>query len=84
MKKEYLKTILNWIPTGRKERGRPKQDGKKANLELWKNAGYEMETGRADFIGDWVSNDVDTHHRMTTYIHTMGLQAVLQLQGLTI
>jgi hypothetical protein len=57
------------LPTGRKKRVRPKQDGKKADLELWKNVGYEMENGRADFIGNWLSKD-DTNHRMTTYIHT--------------
>jgi hypothetical protein len=41
---------------------------------------YEMETGRTDFVGDWVLNDVAIRHRTPThararvrthiYIHT--------------
>jgi hypothetical protein len=42
----------------------------KAYSERWKNEVYEMETGRRDFVGDWVSKDVAIRHRMTTYIHT--------------
>jgi hypothetical protein len=42
-----------------------KQDGKKAYSELRKNVVSEMETGRTDFVRDWVSKDV--RHR-TTYI----------------
>jgi hypothetical protein len=36
MKKDYLKKI-NWIPNGRRKRGRPKQDGKKEYSERWEN-----------------------------------------------
>jgi hypothetical protein len=48
--------------------GDQKQDGKKAYLELWQNVVYETETGRTDFIGDWVSKDVAIRHRTTTYM----------------
>jgi hypothetical protein len=48
--------ILNWIPIGKRKRDQ-KQDGKKAYSELWKNVICEMDNGRTDFIGDWVSND---------------------------
>jgi hypothetical protein len=58
MDKERLpQTILNWIPTGRRKMG------KKTCLELWNNVVYEMETGRTDFVGDWVSKDVATRHK---------------------
>jgi hypothetical protein len=30
--------------------------------------GYEMETGRIDFTGDWVAREVATCHRTTAYI----------------
>jgi hypothetical protein len=46
-----------------------KQDGKKAYSERWKNMVYEVETGRTDFFGVWVSKDVILR-RTTTYIHT--------------
>jgi hypothetical protein len=62
--------ILNRTPTGRKKEGDQKQDGKKAYSELWNNVVYEMETGRTDFFGDWVSKDVAIRCRTTTYIHT--------------
>jgi hypothetical protein len=29
-----------------------------------------LETGRTDFVGDWVSKNVALSHRTTTYIHT--------------
>jgi hypothetical protein len=45
MKKNYLnKFLINWMPTGRRKRGRPKKDGKKAYLELCKNMVYGKET----------------------------------------
>jgi hypothetical protein len=47
---------------GRKKTGRPKQDGMKTYLELWKNV-YEMESGRTDFVEDWMSKDVAIRHR---------------------
>jgi hypothetical protein len=62
--------ILNWIPTGRRKRERPKNDGNKAYSELWKDVVYEMETGMTDFIGDWELNDVVICHRTIACIHT--------------
>jgi hypothetical protein len=32
MKKDYLKKILNWIPTGRRKRGRPETRWKEGVL----------------------------------------------------
>jgi hypothetical protein len=29
----------------------------------------EMETGRTDFVGDWVSKDVTIRHRTTTCLY---------------
>jgi hypothetical protein len=49
--------------------GDQKQDGKKAYSERWKNVVCEMETGRTEFVGDWMLKDVAICHR-TTYIHT--------------
>jgi hypothetical protein len=51
--------------------GDEKQDGKKTYSELWKNVVYKMETGRTDFVGDWVSKDVAKRHRTTTDIHKL-------------
>jgi hypothetical protein len=31
----------------------------------------EMETGRTEFVGDWVSKDVAIRHRKITYTHKM-------------
>jgi hypothetical protein len=31
---------------------------------------YKIETGRADFVGDWASKDVAKRHRTTTYAST--------------
>jgi hypothetical protein len=52
------------------KKGDRKQDGMKAYSERWKDVIYKMETGRTDFVGDWVSKDVAIRHRMTIYIHT--------------
>jgi hypothetical protein len=30
----------------------------------------EKQTGRTEFVGEWVSKDVVIRHRTTTYIHT--------------
>jgi hypothetical protein len=47
-----------------------KQDEQKAYSERWKNVVYEMQTGRTDFVGGWMSKDVAVRHRTTTYIRT--------------
>jgi hypothetical protein len=59
------KKILNWVPSEEGKEGDQKQAGKKVYSELRKNVVYEMETGRADFVGDWVLKDVAVCHRMT-------------------
>jgi hypothetical protein len=47
-----------------------KQDGKNAYSELRKNVVSDMESGRTDFVGDWVSKDLAIRHR-TTYIQIL-------------
>jgi hypothetical protein len=43
---------------------------RRSHSERWKNVICEMDAGRTDCIGDWVSKDVATRDRATTYIHT--------------
>jgi hypothetical protein len=61
MVKERLpQNILNWIPTGRRKRGRPKTRWKEGIFRV-------MEEGLQD--GDWVSKDIAICHGTTTHIH---------------
>jgi hypothetical protein len=67
---DRLPKKIHLIPTGKSKRGRPKTRRKKAYSELWKNVVSKMDTGRTDFVGDWVSKYVAIRHRTNTYIHT--------------
>jgi hypothetical protein len=40
---------------------------------------YEMETGRTDFTGDWVSEDVAIRHRMTACIREQSVPPALTI-----
>jgi hypothetical protein len=69
-KERLLQSILNWIPTERRKRGRPKTRWKEGVLREMEKCGLRN--------GDWedrlrwilVSKDVAIRHRMTTYMHT--------------
>jgi hypothetical protein len=61
-----LQKIYIWYLLEEGKEGDQKQDGKKAYSERCNNVVYEMETGRTDFFGDWVSKNVAIRHRTTT------------------
>jgi hypothetical protein len=41
----------------------------------------EMETGRRDFVGDWVLKDGVIRHRTTTYSTVRMVQNILRIVG---
>jgi hypothetical protein len=46
MKKDYIKKLFNWIPTGRRKRGRPKTTWKEGILRAVEECGLQD--------GNWV------------------------------
>jgi hypothetical protein len=58
--------ILNWTPTGRRKRGRPKSKWKEGVIRVMAKCGLRELDWETDFVGDWVSKDVI--RQRTTYI----------------
>jgi hypothetical protein len=76
--KEWIKKITSkdfkldtyW----KKEKETRNKSERRCNQNYGRTMNYEMKTGRTNFVGDLVSKDIATHHRMTIYIHTRHVQ----------
>jgi hypothetical protein len=70
-------TILNWIPIGRRKRGKPKTRRKESILRAMEECGLRDGDCKSRLGGDQVLKGVAIHHRMTAYICKMCIMIMI-------
>jgi hypothetical protein len=72
----WPKRILNWIPSGRQKRGRPRRRWTKGTEEAMTAKICEKAGDRIEKPGDWERRNGDSHRKTSLYIYIYTLSSV--------